>query len=159
MDPSYVLAMDKHEYYKTRSINGVISRTKVEYKRMDHHYLDSRAEVEDSASLLYIPPEDNPHPNASMVMIRGIQLDEFAYVPRNSKSIRGDEDDQGAGAYWYIFPPLPEELVTQMHAYTGERCNHDCGDSMINSAFTCREHVLVQGLLAIALVLFAVPAH
>merc|ERR1712187_314453 len=90
--------------------------------------LRASAEVEDTASLLYIPPVPNPNPNMTMVMIRGIDEDDFAYVGRGSWSIAGDDDDQGAGSYWYIDPPLPEKLVRSMHAYRGDHCDWDCGD-------------------------------
>merc|ERR1712014_193959 len=109
-------------------------RRKVEYHRLDDKHLDSHAEVEDTASLLYRPPESNPHPNATMVMIRGIDEDVFAYVPPLSWDIAGDDDDQGAGMYWYIDPPLPENLVRSMHAYMGDRCEWDCGDPLISGA-------------------------
>lgn len=138
--PEYALAMEEYEYETShrnashgRGLSGR-RRRKVEYHRLDDKHLDSHAEVEDTASLLYRPPEGNPHPNATMVMIRGIDEDVFAYVPQMSWDIAGDDDDQGAGMYWYIDPPLPENLVRSMHAYMGDRCEWDCGDPLISGA-------------------------
>merc|ERR1719401_2698264 len=93
------------------------------------------AEVEDVASLLYKPPKSDPHPNATMVMLRGIRHPAFSYVPRNAKGVYGHKADKGAGMYWYISPPLPDSLVKAMPAYTGELCQSDCGDvDMISGA-------------------------
>merc|ERR1712110_472348 len=40
--------------------------------------LGASAEVEDVATLLYKPPQSDPHPNATMVMLRGIHHPAFA---------------------------------------------------------------------------------
>lgn len=97
--------------------------------------LGASTEVEDVASLLYKPPKSDPHPNASMVMLRGVRHPAFAYVPTMAKGVYGHKTDKGAGAYWYISPPLPDSLVKAMPAYTGELCQSDCGDvDMISGA-------------------------
>jgi len=98
-------------------------------------------------------------------MIRGIQEDEFAYVPtvqayesgiRVVFDIKGDEDDQGAGMYWYISPPLPGHILSQMHAYTGSICNYDCGkvdDWLVSTAqgqISMRAVVLAAALFGFA---------
>lgn len=164
--PDYALAMEEYEF--RRLGNGTARRTsslgrrrrKVEYHRLTDKYLGDYAEVEDTASLLYTPPERNPNPNVTMVMIRGIDEDEFAYVGRASWSIAGDDDDQGAGSYWYIDPPLPEALVRSMHAYRGDRCDFDCGDPLISGTLrlTCRSWILIQGFIAITMLLMGAPS-
>jgi hypothetical protein len=128
-------------------------------RRKVHKLTDKKltefAEVEDTASLLYVPPVPNPKPNVTMVMIRGIDQDEFAYVPRASWGIFGDDDDQGAGSYWYIDPPLPEALARSMHTYTGDRCQWLCGEPLISGAtrLACRSWLLIEGAVAITMLL------
>lgn len=164
--PEYALAMEEYETRRLgnttlRATSSSLHRRRrsVERHRLDSKFLGDHAEVEDTASLLYTPPVSNPKPNVTMVMIRGIDEDEYAYVPRGSWGIFGEDDDQGAGSYWYIDPPLPESLVRSMHAYSGDRCKWDCGDPLISGAMflTCRSWLLIQSALAITTLLIGRP--
>eukprot|EP00931_Biecheleriopsis_adriatica_P102537 TRINITY_DN77491_c0_g1_i1.p1 TRINITY_DN77491_c0_g1~~TRINITY_DN77491_c0_g1_i1.p1 ORF type:complete len:290 (-),score=16.89 TRINITY_DN77491_c0_g1_i1:61-930(-) len=120
--PDWALTMVKQE---SKDANG----KKIKSYSFHSQKIDNDAEVEDTATLLYSPPVSSNSwaSNASMVMLRGVQRDEFAYVPRGSWSISGDEDDKGTGMYWYISPALPSTVLSSMHAYTGSRCRSDCG--------------------------------
>merc|ERR1711972_828511 len=83
--------------------------------------------------MLVRPPINDPSAkdNATMVMLRGIEYDRYAYVPKGSWNVRGKRSDYGAGMYWHISPALPDSMLQKMHAYVGERCNWDCGEVFV----------------------------
>lgn len=151
--PDYVVAMDDHT--SSQGTGTGKHRTTQEYS-LDAQKLLRTMEVEDAASLLYIPPVDNPRPNATMVMIKGIDDEVFAYSRKLSYGIHGDDEDQGAGMYWYIEPPLPEKLTESMHAYIGERCQFDCGDPLISGAVG-RGWLFIQGVITISMLFVGPP--
>jgi len=158
--PDHALAMEEHEYHTSSGVRRRRKLSTEEYHTLDDQRLDDHADVGDAASLLLTPPVSNPNPNATMVMIRGIDEDEFAYSQKWSNQIRGDDDDEGAGMYWYITPALPESLTQSMHPYTGERCHFDCGtpDLIANGAthLQCHSWYLIQATMTIAMLLVSV---
>jgi len=133
-------------------INGTI-KTTTSYS-LDRRKIDPGVDIDDTGSLLFIPPPtiQNPSPDeATLVMIRGIERPEFAYVA--GWGIKGHKTDKGASMYFYISPPLPQDIIDKMHAYSGVTCTGwDCGsiddfDSGAHSPFLPRSACWVSLVL------------
>jgi len=126
--PDWVLAMDEG-----------ISPTGL---TMNSYEMDEDTESVDTMSILSKPPgnltvDELSHDNATLVMIRGNEHG-FAFVPKGGWDVSGHKEDQGAGMYWYISPPLPDVVVAKLLPYEGPTCAIDCGDiddHLVSSAY------------------------
>jgi hypothetical protein len=100
--------------------------------------IDNVASLSDYAMNLYKPPAGtlNPyHDSATVVMLKGISEPQFAILREDvhSSKVHGADphQDLGSGMYWYISPPLPDEVVENMPTFDGFPCGtsrSDCPD-------------------------------
>lgn len=88
------------------------------------------------SSLLFKAPVDFVEPDSSLVMISAQHCPgSFLYVPTTSWHIKVYEGHPGAGGYWRITPPLPEEVWSQIPTYSGPACEgFNCGSVQQRSA-------------------------
>jgi hypothetical protein len=94
---------------------------------------DDDVGVMEASVELLIPPVPRPDPEnaavSSFVMIMGAEHPNYFNVHTTSWTVFATEADEGAGSYWYIHPALPDELLSQMHAYGGTPCELNCGEA------------------------------
>jgi len=80
------------------------------------------------SSLLVKAPVEEGEDGSSLVMISAEHCSgSYLYVPTTSWDIKVYNGHPGAGGYWRITPPLPEEVWAQIPEYTGPACEFNCG--------------------------------
>lgn len=72
------------------------------------------------------------YPDAQLVMMKNSQnsylyMGQYGVYGFAGWGTRGTAEDPGAGGYWFLDPPMPDELYARLPTYTGRTCWLNCG--------------------------------